>query len=195
MPLEHALIGTTACALALRQPKTVFQWRSFLFVAISANLPDLDVLAGLILTGNACTFHRGVTHSLLFSLAAGLALSHTPRFWRRIPSLGFPPCLLVVLSHVAADALLTASQVSLLWPFEVHVSVNRNQWGDVLKAFVRDPLLDGTLLFICLCLLVFGNRRGDNAAEVLPHPGIEKPGGGGMKCSRSQVVMKAAPGP
>ncbi len=119
MPLEHALIGTAVCALALRQPKTVYDGKTFLFVAFSANLPDLDVLAGLILTGNACTFHRGVTHSLLFSLAAGLALSHAPGLWRRIPSLGFPSCFLVILSHVGADALLTASPVSLFWPFEV----------------------------------------------------------------------------
>jgi len=164
MAIEHTLIGTAVCALALRQARTVFQWRSFLLVAICANLPDLDVLAGLILTGSASTFHRGVTHSLLFSAFSGLALSYGPRLWRRIPSLGFPACFLVILSHVGADALLTASPVSLFWPFEVHLSAIRSNWGDVLQALARDPLLDGTLLLICLCLLVFGNLRESDAA-------------------------------
>jgi|YNPNPStandDraft_1061719.scaffolds.fasta_scaffold24299_2 membrane-bound metal-dependent hydrolase YbcI (DUF457 family) len=164
LPIEHTLIGTAVCALALRQAKPVLQWRSFLFVAISANLPDLDVLAGLILTGNAAAFHRGFTHSLLFAAVSGLALSYSHRLWRSIPSLGFPACFLVIFSHVVSDALLTASPVSLFWPFEVHLSGIPSNWGDLVRALARHPLLDGTLVVICLCLLAFGNLRGSDKA-------------------------------
>ena len=80
LPLGHAIIGLTTQNL-YSQERSVFKpWKLTLFIILLANLPDIDVLLGLIFAGNGNAFHRGATHSLLFSLVMGYAFSHAWRF-------------------------------------------------------------------------------------------------------------------
>ena len=78
-----ALVATLLCAstwlagaqneLAPGKKTPALNWKHYLFFALLANLPDIDVLIGLLFHGNANIFHRGMTHSLLFSFFAAFA--------------------------------------------------------------------------------------------------------------------------
>ncbi|NIT61734.1 MAG: metal-dependent hydrolase, partial [Aliifodinibius sp.] len=72
-----------------------------------SNLPDIDVIMGLVLYGNGDIFHRGPTHSLLFGLIMALIASRVGNWWSKISGVSFLWCFLVIFSHVLADAILT----------------------------------------------------------------------------------------
>lgn len=160
LPLGHTAIGWAAFA-TVRKPVVCQTSRlaMFVFAAVLANLPDLDILAGLLVTGNGAAFHRGPTHSLLFALLAGYLASRAGRIWHRIPQLGFGLCALLIFSHVMADMLLTASPVSLLWPFELHWSSNTNGWGTVIHLAlfqsVQDFIIAGLAVAYLFILRLF----------------------------------------
>ena len=158
MPLDHTAIGAATCAVVLRNHQCLAQWRALLFIAILANLPDLDVLAGLVVNGNGHSFHRGVTHSLVFALAMGMIFSQASRVWDDLRGFGFTACFLAILSHVAADAILTASPVSLLWPLTIHHSTAHSTWTEVFSAVLLDPYRNAALLGV-FGLFVFLNWR------------------------------------
>lgn len=150
LPLGHTAIAWAAFESLDREEEAAPLSARMLLVAALANLPDLDVLLGLVLQGNGGAFHRGPTHSLLFALAAGWAAAQlwrlSPRIPRIRPGLGF----LLVFSHVAADLLLTSAPVSLLWPLEVHFSGGHSGWGEVLRSVVFQSLQDVGLALGCL---------------------------------------------
>jgi hypothetical protein len=94
---------------------------------------------------NGCAFHRGPTHSLLFALTCGFLASKASKVWTWLPRLEFPNCLALILSHVAADALLSTSPVSWFWPLEANWSAGHSGWQDVfgmvLKGNAQDALI------------------------------------------------------
>lgn len=112
-------------------------------IVVLANLPDIDVVIGLVCRWNGSAFHRGPTHSLIFALAMGFAAARCLRLSPRLPQLSFWMCFSLILSHVAADALLSSSAVSLLWPLETHYSSGHTSWGDVAGMVLKDELKDG----------------------------------------------------
>ena len=64
-----------------------------------------------------------------------------------------PACrtaVMVVLSHVVADLVLTDGSVSLLWPLDVHWSAGVCGWTDVIETLIvqslRDAGIAGTAL-------------------------------------------------
>jgi inner membrane protein len=74
LPLGHLAIGLAAHELG--SDRSAFgRWKLFAAILALSNLPDIDVVFGLVLQWNGCAFHRGPTHSLVFTLAAGLAAS------------------------------------------------------------------------------------------------------------------------
>jgi membrane-bound metal-dependent hydrolase YbcI (DUF457 family) len=131
-PIGHTAIGLAAFETAQSPPTRSSRLAQILFITLLANLPDLDVLAGLIVQGNGDAFHRGPTHSLLFALIAGYGASHLWRLWHRIPKVGFGLCSLLIFSHVVADMFLTTAPVSLFWPLEIFWSPGHSSWGQVL---------------------------------------------------------------
>lgn len=163
LPLGHAAIGYAAyntfknpSSDSARQPGLV-RWWHYLFVTVLANLPDLDVVFGLLVHGNGAAVHRGPTHSLLFALVAGLVASQLWRLWHRIPRFGFLLCFGLVFSHVAADMLLTASPVSLLWPLEIYLSPGHSGWAQVAQMVLFQSIRDFGIIAASLAY-VFGLR-------------------------------------
>ena len=122
----------------------------FAFVTLLANLPDLDVLFGLLFFGNGDAVHRGPTHSLLFAILAGYFASKLHRLWPYIPRIGFGICFILVFSHVAADMLLTAAPVSLLWPLDLYISPGYSSWGQVVHMVLFKSLQDLGIVAVCL---------------------------------------------
>lgn len=108
-----------------------------LWGAVFGLLPDLDVLANPFLTeAQALTFHRSLTHSLLFiavvtPLAALLlrrfSSEDAPSFWRWAGLVGA-----VLATHVGLDCLTTYG-TQIFWPFSNYPVI----YGTI---FIIDPL-------------------------------------------------------
>ncbi len=169
LPLGHTAIGWAAFETvdnpsACKARHTITsRITTFAYITCLANLPDLDVLIGLLVNGNGASLHRGPTHSLLFALAAGYLASQSWRLWRRIPRFGPGLCISLVLSHVVADMLLTSSPVSLLWPLELYFSPGYSSWGQVIHMVLFRSMQDAGILLGCMIYVAFvrflRNRR------------------------------------
>jgi membrane-bound metal-dependent hydrolase YbcI (DUF457 family) len=164
LPLGHAAIGWVAYDLCSKKTASLRHWRLFSLVAVLANLPDMDVLLGLLLAGNGSLYHRGPTHSLVFALLAGFLASNAWRAWHQIPKIKFGLAFLIILSHVLADLLFTTSPTSLFWPLEVHWSTGYSGWDDVMTSVFLTPLKDAGIILLSF-LTVFMSRllRGFNS--------------------------------
>lgn len=173
LPLGHAAIGWAAYETfhpsSLRDVRSAHGSRlgQVVFAAILANLPDLDVLFGLIVYGNGAAIHRGPTHSLLFALLAGYFAAHAWRLWQRIPRMGFGLCAGIVFSHVVADMLLTDSPVSLLWPLELYFSTGYNGWGQVVHMVLFQSIQDAGIVVFSL-IYVFALRYVRSRTAIFP---------------------------
>jgi hypothetical protein len=141
-PIGHTAIGLATHKTVEIADNETARWKLLAVITVLANLPDIDVVLGLIAQGNGNLFHRGPTHSLFFALVAGYLASQAWRLGRQIPRLRFGPCFLIVCSHVLADMVFTASPVSLLWPFEVHWSGGISGWGQIAHAVFFDSFQD-----------------------------------------------------
>ena len=163
LPLGHAAIGLAALETINKPDSCESRLSLIIYVAVLANLPDLDILFSLLMDGNGYAFHRGPTHSLLFALFAGYLASQAGRIWRRIPQLSFGVCALVIFSHVAADMLLTASPVSLFWPLETNFSPDHNGWGGVVRLAlfqsVQDVIIAAAVLVYLFGLRLYRRKR------------------------------------
>jgi membrane-bound metal-dependent hydrolase YbcI (DUF457 family) len=152
LPLGHAAIGLVTNDLLTGN--SFASWRTAFYLTVLANLPDVDVLAGLLLHGNGSAFHRGPTHSFLFAFLAGIAAAHAWRIWSRIPKLGFGTCFLVILSHVLGDLLLTGSPVSFSWPLETNCSQGSTGWLVTFTSVFVEFYKDAGLILTCLAIIV-----------------------------------------
>ena len=153
LPLGHAAIGLATCETFKPADDNQSRLGTFLMALTLANLPDLDVLLGLLMQGNGNLFHRGPTHSIVFALLAGYIASHVWRLGPRLPRLGFPLCFSLVLSHVLADMVLTSAPVSLLWPLHVYWSPGISDWGTVTYAVIFQSIQDAGILVACVVYL------------------------------------------
>jgi len=156
LPLGHTAIGWAAYKSTNLNPSPGHQHphrsrvAQFAFVTLLANLPDLDVLFGLLFYGNGAAVHRGPTHSLLFAILAGYLASKMYRLWRHIPRFGFGLCFGLIFSHVAADMLLTAMPVSFLWPLDLYFSPGFSSWGNVVHMVLFQSAQDIGIVVVCL---------------------------------------------
>jgi membrane-bound metal-dependent hydrolase YbcI (DUF457 family) len=141
LPLGHIAIGLATHEVGASR-SAFSRWKVFAAIAVLANLPDIDVIFGLLLQWNGSAFHRGPTHSLLFALAMGALAARASGLWARLPRLGFRTCFALILSHVAADALLSTSEVSFFWPLETHWSTGHSGWGDVVGMVLKGDAQD-----------------------------------------------------
>jgi membrane-bound metal-dependent hydrolase YbcI (DUF457 family) len=153
LPLGHIAIGLTTNEF-FSENSSFTEWRIAAYVAILANLPDIDVPAGLLLQGNGSAFHRGPTHSVLFALLAAILAANAWKLWALIPKLGFRTCFLIILSHTVADFFLTKSPVSFLWPLEVNWAGGYSGWGEVLVPVFLEAYRDAGVIIVCLFAMV-----------------------------------------
>lgn len=118
------------------------------------------MVLGLLLEWNGSAFHRGPTHSLAFAWVAGFLASEVSKRWDRLPRMGFWTCFALILSHVMADALLSPSAVSLLWPLETHWSSGHSDWGDVVGMVLRGDRQDAWItLAACIIIIAYRTAR------------------------------------
>jgi membrane-bound metal-dependent hydrolase YbcI (DUF457 family) len=130
------------------------RWKLFAAILVLANLPDIDVIFGLLIDWNGSAFHRGPTHSLLFALASGFLASRTSGIWTGFPRLGFPICFALILSHVAADALLSTSPVSWFWPLEANWSAGHSGWQDVFGTVLKGNAQDASIILAATAVIM-----------------------------------------
>ena len=152
LPLAHTALGLAANDLVAGN--SFANWRTAVYVTILANLPDVDVLMGLLLRGNGNAFHRGPTHSLLFAFLAGIAAANAWRIWSQIPKAGFSTSFLLILSHVLSDLLMTSSPVSFSWPLETNWSQGSTGWLAILASVFAEFHRDTGLLVTCLAIII-----------------------------------------
>ena len=154
-------------------PHSSFKEESFLFVRVEslcrgevvtctpeldvvamANLPDVDVLLGLVLQGNGSAFHRGPTHSLIFAVAMGFLASNAPKLSSKMPKMRFRRCFLVIFSHIMGDLLFTNSRVSLLWPLEVYWAPGFTNWIDIMYSVFTQISQDAEIIMASTMLIL-----------------------------------------
>jgi membrane-bound metal-dependent hydrolase YbcI (DUF457 family) len=154
LPIGHSAIGFATHSLISRDNSRFNKWQAAIFIVLLSNLPDIDVLFGLILQNNGSAFHRGPTHSILFALIVGFVASNSWRIWSLIPRMRFKTCFLLIFSHVAADYFLTNSPVSFYWPFEVNWLSDSTGWGNILHTVIFDAVEDAGILVICTGIIM-----------------------------------------
>ena len=153
LPVGHTAIGLATFELTSHR-SGFRRWKRFLFITVLANLPDIDVIIGLLLTWNGNAFHRGPTHSLLFALTAGLFAWQLGRNWLKLSEISYRLCFLLILSHVIADAVFTNSPVSFFWPLEVNWSPGHAGWTEVLHTVLLESYQDGWILLGCSIAII-----------------------------------------
>lgn len=153
LPLGHLAIGLATHELSSGQ-SAFSRWKLFAAILVLANLPDIDVILGLLIEWNGSAFHRGPTHSLLFALASGFLASRTSGIWTGFPRLGFPICFALILSHVAADALLSTSPVSWFWPLEANWSAGHSGWQDVFGTVLKGNAQDASIILAATAVIM-----------------------------------------
>ena len=148
LPLGHTAIGLATYELSAN--RSAFKnWHRLVLIAICANLPDIDVLIGLLVQSDGNAFHRGPTHSLLFAIVAALLIWSANRRWLRVPGISLMYCFLLIVSHVLADAWLTSTPVSFFWPFELNWSTGHASFTDVVHSIIFKSIGDGWILLSC----------------------------------------------
>ncbi len=160
-PIGHAAIGLVTYDLSLKNKSSINPWKSLFFIVILSNLPDIDVVLGLIFQINGSSFHRGPTHSLVFALTMGFLASNAWRSWSLIPKVRFISCFLLVISHVLADAFLSIAPVSFFWPFEVHWSFGYSELNEVLNLIFLQPYRDMGIVILCGGVILINRLRRD----------------------------------
>lgn len=155
LPLGHTAIGLAINDIYPKGSFTDNPWKPFVFVVALSNLPDIDVITGLMLYGNGDVFHRGPTHSLLFGLIMALIASRVGNWWSKISGVSFFWCFLVIFSHVLADAILTHVPVSLWWPLELNCSGGYSGWVDVINFVVFGAIRDVGIIVTVATVIVF----------------------------------------
>lgn len=149
LPLGHTAIGLTVQDVCFRGHSVTTRWTYVLFIAVLANLPDIDVLIGLFFQGNGNAYHRGPTHSVMFAFLMGFLASRAWKLFPQIPRMNFLTCFAIILSHVGADFFLTSSPVSFFCPFEVNWAVGYRGWSDVIGLVFLGAFRDVGIIIIC----------------------------------------------
>ena len=167
LPIGHAAIGIAMHNIMSDGKRRPVTWHVALLIIVLSNLPDLDVLLGLILQNDGCAFHRGPTHSILFSLVGGSAVYKASLWFKKTPLLSWKTCVAIVFSHNIADYFFTTAPVSFFWPFEVYWSTETAQWQQVFHAVFFEAAKDGVIVFGCVMIIImnmivrrFAQRRG-----------------------------------
>lgn len=161
LPIGHAAIGFATHILCSKSDSTSNRWKILIGVVLLSNLPDVDIVIGLIFQGNGNAFHRGPTHSLIFALVVGLLASNAWRLWSQIPRFSFTTCFLIILSHILADAIFTGSRISFFWPLAVNWSGGYMGWQDVIDSVVFGNFQDVEIIIGCgLFVLLYRKLKG-----------------------------------
>ena len=154
LPLGHAAIGFAAHSLRSANGSGLGRWKALLGILIISNLPDVDVVLGIVLQGNGNAYHRGPTHSLIFAVIGGFLVSRVCGVWSQLPKFSFRICFLLILSHVVADFVLTSSPISLFWPIAVNWSDGYSELRHVINLVFFGNYQDAKVIIGCTILIL-----------------------------------------
>jgi len=156
LPLGHAAFGLTAYDLTSNADEvSVFRrWKVLAAVVIISNLPDIDVIFGLVYSGNGQLFHRGPTHSLLFACFIGVLYATCSRRWEALPPIKFLHTFLLICTHLFADSVFTDSPISLFWPFEMSLATGFQGWPDVIHSIIFKATNDIIIIMLCATVVI-----------------------------------------
>jgi len=146
LPIGHAAIGLASHELINNNNSVSSRLKIIVFLTILANMPDVDVIVGLLIKWNGNAFHRGPAHSLIFALIMGFLASRAWKISSQIPKMKFGICFMIIFSHILADFFFTSSPVSFFWPFEVSWSSGYSSWGDVLTSIFFQGFQDAGII-------------------------------------------------
>ena len=153
LPIGYLVIGFATHSLISNDKANFNKWHMAIFIIILSNLPDMDVLFGLILTKTVPS--TGPTHSILFALIMGYIASKSSKIWSYIPVISFKSCFMLILSHVgSSNYFLTSSPVSFRRPFEVSFSTGNSGWSHVFSMSLFDAAQDWGILFVCTFIII-----------------------------------------
>jgi membrane-bound metal-dependent hydrolase YbcI (DUF457 family) len=171
LPIGHAAIGFAIRSMCGENESRYSTWKAPLGILILSNLPDVDVLLGIALMGDANIFHRGPTHSLIFAFIGGVLASAVSRVWSPLPKFSFRVSFLLILSHLFADAVFTPSPISLFWPITVNWNAGHFGVQDVLNLILLGNYQDMKIIIgsVSLVLLfrIFNGLR-----AFIPRPWV-----------------------
>ena len=156
LPVGHTAIGLATYELSNNNNNSASnRLNIIIFLTLLANMPDFDVIIGLLVKWNGAAFHRGPTHSLIFALIMGFFASKAWKISHQIPRIKFGSCFLVIFSHILADFFFTSSPVSFFWPFEVSWSSGYCGWSDVLTSIFFKGFQDAGIIIGSAIVIVF----------------------------------------
>ncbi|EDM45134.1 integral membrane protein [unidentified eubacterium SCB49] len=138
--------------------------RAALYGAIAGTIPDLDVFVKpFVDTVTALEWHRGITHSILFSVFMAPAFGWLVSRWEKSASWRQWAWLFFwgFLTHPLLDAHTTWG-TQLFWPFDLRLAYK--------NIFVIDPLY--TLPFLIFLILALWRKRADPKRRRLNNIGL-----------------------
>lgn len=154
LPIGHAAIAFTTQSLCSTNELGFCRWKALLGILILSNLPDVDVVLGIILHGNGNVFHRGPTHSLIFALIGGFLASRVWKLWSQLPRFSFRICFLLILSHIVADFVFSSSPISFYWPITVNWAKGYSGLRDVVNLVLFGNYQDAQIIIGCALVIV-----------------------------------------
>jgi len=140
--------------------------KALLYGAIAGTIPDLDVILGTFTnTINALEWHRGFSHSLLFSVLLAPVLGWFVSRLEHRADLGWKPWtklfFLGLFTHPLLDAF-TSWGTQLFWPLKSRIALN--------SIFVIDPLY--TVPFLVFTIMVLFYKRQSKTRRRLNITGL-----------------------
>jgi membrane-bound metal-dependent hydrolase YbcI (DUF457 family) len=178
LPLGHAAVGLAVYELFPGEKTTLGRLKAVALVSILSNLPDVDVILGLLFQWNGSAFHRGPTHSLVFAVAMGLLASRAWRAWAFIPRMSAWAGTAIITSHLLADRFLSGGPVSLSWPLAVSYSTGHTGWGEVVRTVAYDGWQDNGIILVASVFIVavrFAKSRLAVSGEAFASPPAAQP--------------------
>lgn len=154
LPLGHAAVGLAVNELFPDEKAPLGRLKAVALVSILSNLPDVDVVLGLIFQWNGSAFHRGPTHSLVFAVIMGVLASQAWRVWAVFPKMSALASASIIFSHVLADLFFAGGPVSLSWPLAVSYTTGQTGWVEVARTVVYGGWQDAGIILVAAVFLV-----------------------------------------
>lgn len=135
--LTHSLVGVFLSRVGLNRLAPDSTW----ILLAAANAPDIDVVSGVGGAAGLIRWHRGLTHSLLFSVVLAVLSVALVRLFSKVRTgwlLAIAAAWLGVLSHILLD-LTNNYGVRLFEPFN-------HQWFEWNLTYVIDPYIWAALI-------------------------------------------------
>ena len=171
LPVAHAIVGASIVAAARDNFSLSRDWKILLLGATIAVVPDFDLILSWVL-GYGLKAHGGFTHSIVFSVALGSAVSLLAR---EKSVKGFLAYIAASISHGLLDVVTKKEfgGAQLLWPisdqryrlgllsnYEFYPDPDSQQISDILKQMITISINE-LIIFLPLLLVVvyLKNRR------------------------------------